>query len=644
MISLSGVTMMRGTRVLLDNASAALYDRHKIGIIGRNGCGKSSLFALIQGELSPEKGTVSVPKGLKISAVAQQTPGLDTPALEYVIDGDKELRELQRQRAAAAARDDGEAIALIEDKLGIAGAWTVKARAEELLDGLGFAAEEMTRPVKEFSGGWRMRLNLAQALIAPSDLLLLDEPTNHLDLDTILFLQGWLQDYSGTLLCISHDRDFLDSFCTDILHFESGSLMLYKGSYSAYEVLRAERIKSEKAARRKEEAAIAHLQAFVDRFRYKASKAKQAQSMLKAIDRIRLTAVTQEESPFSFSFPEPDRTVEILAAFDDVSAGYGDETILHNINMQLCAGDRIGLLGRNGQGKTTLIKTLAGILPPLHGTVTLGKDIKLGYFAQQELEELNLELSALEQLQKLDPKAAERDLRSFLGSFAFSGDKALQKIGSLSGGEQARLALAVIAYQKPNLLLLDEPTNHLDLEMREALTVALASYPGALILVSHDRHLLEAIAEKLWLVDDGKVSEFDGDLHDYQEYLAHKHRLFVQNLKAQRTPRAPSMSAKAYKSKADKRQMALFRASLQPLKQAIAKIEKDNAALQARINEIDALLGGEALYQSSRRAELESLMKERAAKAQALSEGEERWLTLSTELEDKISAQEHGEC
>ena len=638
MISLSDVTLMRGTRVLMEHATAALYDGHKIGIIGRNGCGKSSLFAAIQGELAPELGTLAVPKGLRIAAVAQQTPALTEAALDYVIDGDKELRALQRQQEEAMAAGDGEKIALIEDKLGIVGAWTVKARAENLLDGLGFSKDEMSRPVKEFSGGWRMRLNLAQALIARSDLLLLDEPTNHLDLDTIMFLEGYLKAYQGTLLCISHDRDFLDSFCSAILHFESGTVVLYKGNYSAYERLRAERIKAEKAARRKEEATLAHLQAFVDRFRYKATKAKQAQSMLKAIDRIKLTAVTQEESPFSFTFPEPDRTVAVLASFHQVTAGYGTEAILHDINVQLLAGDRIGLLGRNGQGKSTFIKTLAGIIPPLQGTVTLGKDIKLGYFAQQELEELNLERSALEHLQKLDPKASERELRSFLGGFAFSGDKALLPAGQLSGGEQARLALAIIAYQKPNLLLLDEPTNHLDLEMREALTVALASYPGALLLVSHDRHLLEAIAEKLWLIDEGKVSEFNGDLNDYQEYLSNKHKRFADSLKEKHAPEGagPSMSAKAYKSKEDKRAMAQFRASLRPLKLEIEALEKKTAKLEDRIKEIDGILAQGTIYQEDS-AKAEALMIERAQCAHELEDTEEQWLDKQSTLEDIIA-------
>ncbi len=639
---------MRGSHVLVEHGSAALYDKHKIGIIGRNGCGKSSLFAAIRGELTPDLGSISVPSGLRISSVSQQTPALETSAVEYVIDGDKQLRELQRQREEAMRAGDGNLIAILEDKLGTAGAWDVHARAENLLDGLGFAREEMSRPVREFSGGWRMRLNLAQALIAPSDLLLLDEPTNHLDLNTIMYLEGRLKAYEGTLLCISHDRDFLDSFCSDILHFENKRLSLYKGNYSAYEKLRAERIRAEKAARRREDAIVAHMQAFVDRFRYKASKAKQAQSLIRAIDRMKLTAVTQEESPFSFSFPEPQRTVQVIASMSEVNAGYGpQETILKDINLQLLAGDRIGLLGSNGQGKSTFIKTLCGLLPPQHGTLTLGHGIKIGYFAQHELEELNPELSALEHLQALDPKATERDLRSFLGSYAFSGDKALLRCGSLSGGEQARLALAVIAFQKPNLLLLDEPTNHLDLEMREALSVALAEYPGALLLVSHDRHLLEAIAEKLWLVEDGRVREFDGDLNDYQNYLNEKHRRFAEAARAGRAAaaavREPSASARAYKSREDKREMARFRASLRPLKLKAEQLEQNIARRRGRLEEIDAVMAEGSIYQQPG-AQLSALMKERAALCAEVDELENEWLLLSEDIEQKIKAHEEGTC
>lgn len=550
---------MRGSKYLLENASASIFPGQKVGIIGRNGCGKSTLFAAIKGEIAPELGSLTVPRNFKISAVSQQTPSLDISALDYVKQGDKDLTELLAQKEKAYAENNGEKIALIEDKLGIAGVWTIDSRAKILLHGLGFAEDEMQKAVKEFSGGWRMRLNLAQALIYKSDVLLLDEPTNHLDLDTIIFLENYLKSFEGTILCISHDRDFLDTFCSHILHFESNHLVMYTGNYSDYERLRAERIKNEKANRRREEASLAHMQDFVERFRYKASKAKQAQSMLKAIDRLKLTAVTQEESPYHIKFTDPERTVDIIADLKELDCGYSEnDIILKKVNLMLIAGDRIGLLGRNGQGKSTLIKTLCSVLKPVHGTVTLGKGIKIGYFAQHELDQLSGQMSALDHLRAIDHNAKEKDLRTFLGSFSFSGDKATQKVEDMSGGEQARLALAIVAYQKPNLLLLDEPTNHLDLDMREALSLALSTYKGALILVSHDRHLLEAIADKLWLIDDGNVSEFNGDLNDYQEFLNKKNREYKEKLneKTQKQPNQNLVSEKAkaqtYKTKEQK--------------------------------------------------------------------------------------------
>lgn len=700
MISLQDITIMRGTKTLIEGASATILAGQKVGIIGRNGCGKSTLFAAIQGEITPELGSIGVPKNLKIATVAQKTPALEISAIDYVMQGDKTVQQLLKQREAAYQQDSGEKIALIEDELGIAGYWTLKPRAGALLFGLGFGPDELEKPVKEFSGGWRMRLNLAQALIYKSDLMLLDEPTNHLDLDTVLFLQNFLKSYEGTLLCISHDRDFLDSFADHILHFESGKVVLYPGNYSAYEKLRAEHIRAQKAARKREEAIVAHMQAFVDRFRYKASKAKQAQSLIKAIDRMQLTAVTQEESPFSFSFPEPDRTPQVIANLKDLDAGYKadphasaaaaatasvakaaaesndldndfedgpqirqlltqDQVVLSKINLELLSGDRIALLGKNGQGKSTLIKTLVGELQPLHGTVTIGKGIKIGYFAQHELESLNEDQNALWHLFRINPNAKEKDLRTFLGSFAFSGDKVFDPVKTMSGGEQARLALALIAYQKPNLLLLDEPTNHLDLEMREALSVALASYPGALVLVSHDRHLVEAIADKLWLVDQGRVSEFSGDLNDYQEYLLRRAREFreqqqnaAQNSngnaganKSTTELRAgmgavnalggsqPSASVSSYKTKEQKQLEAQKRAALRPLKLKIEKEEKEIAKIEARLQAIDERMADSSLYEGNK-DELEALILERAQLNTDKESHEEQWLELTAELEE----------
>uniref|UniRef100_UPI00402AA2E4 ATP-binding cassette domain-containing protein n=1 Tax=Succinivibrio sp. TaxID=2053619 RepID=UPI00402AA2E4 len=639
MIQLSDVTIMRGSKYLLENASASIFPGQKVGIIGRNGCGKSTLFAAIKGEIAPELGSLTVPRNFKISAVSQQTPSLDISALDYVKQGDKDLTELLAQKEKAYAENNGEKIALIEDKLGIAGVWTIDSRAKILLHGLGFAEDEMQKAVKEFSGGWRMRLNLAQALIYKSDVLLLDEPTNHLDLDTIIFLENYLKSFEGTILCISHDRDFLDTFCSHILHFESNHLVMYTGNYSDYERLRAERIKNEKANRRREEASLAHMQDFVERFRYKASKAKQAQSMLKAIDRLKLTAVTQEESPYHIKFADPERTVDIIADLKELDCGYSEnDIILKKVNLMLIAGDRIGLLGRNGQGKSTLIKTLCSVLKPVHGTVTLGKGIKIGYFAQHELDQLSGQMSALDHLRAIDHNAKEKDLRTFLGSFSFSGDKATQKVEDMSGGEQARLALAIVAYQKPNLLLLDEPTNHLDLDMREALSLALSTYKGALILVSHDRHLLEAIADKLWLIDDGNVSEFNGDLNDYQEFLNKKNREYKEKLneKTQNQPKQNLFSEKAkaqtYKTKEQKKLEAQKRQSLRPLKLEIEKLEKQMEKIKKSLADIDTTLSDLELY-SKEPEKVEILSIERAKLSDELDKCEITWIEKQDELE-----------
>ena len=633
---------MRGSKYLLENASASIFPGQKVGIIGRNGCGKSTLFAAIKGEIAPELGSLTVPRNFKISAVSQQTPSLDISALDYVKQGDKDLTELLAQKEKAYAENNGEKIALIEDKLGIAGVWTIDSRAKILLHGLGFAEDEMQKAVKEFSGGWRMRLNLAQALIYKSDVLLLDEPTNHLDLDTIIFLENYLKSFEGTILCISHDRDFLDTFCSHILHFESNHLVMYTGNYSDYERLRAERIKNEKANRRREEASLAHMQDFVERFRYKASKAKQAQSMLKAIDRLKLTAVTQEESPYHIKFADPERTVDIIADLKELDCGYSEnDIILKKVNLMLIAGDRIGLLGRNGQGKSTLIKTLCSVLKPVHGTVTLGKGIKIGYFAQHELDHLSGQMSALDHLRAIDHNAKEKDLRTFLGSFSFSGDKATQKVEDMSGGEQARLALAIVAYQKPNLLLLDEPTNHLDLDMREALSLALSTYKGALILVSHDRHLLEAIADKLWLIDDGNVSEFNGDLNDYQEFLNKKNREYKEKLneKIQKQPNQNLVSEKAkaqtYKTKEQKKLEAQKRQSLRPLKLAIEKLEKQMEKIKKSLADIDTTLSDLELY-SKEPEKVEILSIERAKLSDELDECEIAWIEKQDELEQAM--------
>ncbi len=646
MITFSNLCLMRGTRVLFDGASASIYPSEKVGVIGRNGCGKSTLFSAVMGEMAPEGGSISIPRDYVIASVSQKTPALDMPAIEYVIEGDKQLSALLKKKEEVYAQGDGVKIAEIEDELGIAGAWTVRPRAEELLHGLGFSQDEIEKPVKDFSGGWRMRLNLAQALICRSDLLLLDEPTNHLDLDTVIFLENYLKSCKSTIMCISHDRDFLDRFCDHILHFESGRLVMYTGNYTDFERLRAERIKNERATRKREEAVLAHMQSFVDRFRYKASKARQAQSLIKAIDKLKLTAVTQEESPYNISFPEPERTVDVLATIKDLSAGYEpSKPVLEGVNLMLLAGDRIGLLGRNGQGKSTFIKTLCSVIPPLGGTVTIGKGVKIGYFAQHEMESLRPGLTALDHLHLIDKNARDKDLRTFLGSFYFQGDKAVTPVGTMSGGEQARLCLALIAYQRPNLLLLDEPTNHLDLDMRESLSVALATYPGALMVVSHDRHLLESTVDRLWLCDSGCVKEFDGDLDDYQNYLIRENREFAEKVSGRvQATRSNAAAVEEQKHRQAehggrelRRAQAAFRESLKPLKSAISKLEKELDSKRALLSDLDARLADSGAY-SGDSAKLQELLKQRAQAASDCEALENEWLEKSEELEEKSAA------
>ena len=533
MIRFSQFSLMRGTKPLFDKADATVNPGEKVGLVGPNGAGKTSLFSLLLGELHPDGGDIDFPAGWRISHVAQETPALDRPAIEYAMDGDTRLRALQAELAELEASPQtaasGMRIAELHTALADAGAYTVRSRAEQLLLGLGFSMEDMQHSVATFSGGWRMRLNLAQALMCPSDLLLLDEPTNHLDLDAILWLEDWLKRYTGTLIVISHDRDFLDGIANVILHIDDGKLRRYAGNYSAFERQRAEQITVMQSMIEKQARRRAHLEAYINRFRYKATKARQAQSRLKALEKMETIAPLRAATGFSFDFLEPESSPNPLLVMDGVTAGYtqtdkhGDtiETtpIVSDIRFALQTGERIGLLGVNGAGKSTFIKTVAGELPPLSGVFTTGKGLKIGYFAQHQVEMLRNDESPLWHLSKIAPDTREQELRNFLGSFHFQGDMATSPVAPFSGGEKARLALALIVWQRPNLLLLDEPTNHLDLDMREALTEALAQYEGTLLLVSHDRHLLRATTDRFYIVADHRLREFDGDLDDYRNWL-----------------------------------------------------------------------------------------------------------------------------
>lgn len=645
MIYINNLEVMRGNNTLLNNACATIYPHKRVGLIGRNGCGKSTLFALIKKEILPENGDINIPSSWVISSVAQETLGLEESALDYVIDGDKQYRALEKELKAAEEANDGMKAASLHMELENIQAYTINSRAGRLLLGLGFSTADFTKPTKEFSGGWRMRLNLAQALICRSDLLLLDEPTNHLDLDTVMWLEDWLKAYPGTLIIISHDRDFLDNICTNIIHIEHKKLNCYTGNYTDFEVERAQRLALEKALYDKQQTELAHMQAFVDKFRYKATKAKQAQSRLKAMERMEKIVLAQADSPFSFSFFENENVLPPnLIRMDNLTAGYPDKTVLTSIKMNIVPGSRIGLLGRNGAGKSTLIKTIAGEIPPLSGEFALAKAVKVGYFAQHQLEYLDPEGTPLSHLTALAPDARELELRSFLGGFGFSGDKVTDPVGHFSGGEKARLVLALLVWQKPNLLLLDEPTNHLDLQMREAIIIALSSFKGALIVVSHDRHLLRTTTDEFYSVSEGKVFPFDGDLDDYHEYLMELDKKEQEKLNAEKADERahkPVQTNDNFKNKDQKRAEAAFRKTLSPLKKEIEKLEHSLDELNARKNELETILADASIYEAARKNELQAYLLEQSSVSEKLEEVETEWMLKSEELQDKITAFEN---
>ncbi|MGL5991309.1 MAG: ABC transporter ATP-binding protein [Plesiomonas sp.] len=637
MIVFSNIQLIRGNQMLLDNASATINPGQKVGLVGKNGCGKSTLIALIKGELSTDAGAISVPHHWAMAWVNQETPALDMPAIEYVIDGDREYRQLEQSLEMANQANDGNKIAELHGKLDAIGAWSIRARAASLLYGLGFSAEQTTLAVKSFSGGWRMRLNLAQALLCRSDLLLLDEPTNHLDLDAVIWLEKWLNSYRGTLVLISHDRDFLDPIVDKILHIEQQRIDEYTGNYSSFEVQRVTKLSQQQSMYESQQTRVAHLQSFIDRFKAKASKAKQAQSRVKALERMELIAPAHVDNPFRFSFREPESLPNPLLSMEKVSAGYGDKTILGSIKLNLVPGSRIGLLGRNGAGKSTLIKLLAGEMQPLHGVIELSRGIKLGYFAQHQLETLHPEESALVHLARLAPRETEQQLRDYLGGFGFRGDKVTDPVAPFSGGEKARLVLALVVWQRPNLLLLDEPTNHLDLDMRQALTEALIDFEGAMVVVSHDRHLLRSTTDDLYLVHDGQVELFRGDLDDYQRWLSDQQRREQQEAQngnsggEDSAEKEQTNSAQARKDQ--KRRDAEFRQQTQPLRKKIMQLETQLEKLTEALNSIETQLGDSALYDARQKAKLSELLADQIKTKSELGDVEMGWMDAQEELE-----------
>ena len=627
MIEIKNLTLQRGLKVLLDQAALSLTPGRRVGLIGKNGSGKSSLFALLKGEITADKGDVSIPKHWKTAAVAQETPALDISALDYVLQGDGELQLFQTALHEAEAKNDGMKQAEHHAKLEEIDAYSAPARAAKLLSGLGFSQEEHSRPVKSFSGGWRMRLNLAQALMCRADLLLLDEPTNHLDLETVLWLENHLSGLPCTQIIISHDRDFLNATTTQTVELSDQKLTLYGGNYDFYQAERARRLAQQQAAYLKQQAQIKHLQSFIDRFKAKATKAVQAQSRMKALDKLERIAPAHFDSGFSFEFDSPAHLPNPLLQLDKADLGYGGEPVLHGIDLSLESGARYGLLGVNGSGKSTFIKTLAGELNVLSGRIARSDKLNIGYFAQHQLDTLRPDQSPLWHIQKLSPDVREQEIRNFLGSFNFVGDAALQKTEPFSGGEKARLALAMIVWQKPNLLLLDEPTNHLDLDMRHALTLALQSFQGALIVVSHDRSLLEATTDSFLLIEQGRLKTFDGDLEDYRRY-----RLAQENAAA--APAASSQSQNRKDAKRVEAQIRQEKARLgKPLQQKISQAEKEIAALSEIQTACEAFLAQEDAYSDANKAKLQQTLAQLAETKVKLEKQEENWLAWQEELE-----------
>jgi len=619
MIQLTKLSLRRGHKLLFSDASVSIHPGHKVGLTGANGTGKSSLFALLMGRLQADLGECSVPKNWQIAHVKQETPALDVSALDYVLDGDVVFRQIEERIARATEQEQHEQLAELYAEMERVGGYAAHARAGRLLHGLGFAVGEEQQAVKSFSGGWRMRLNLAQALMCPSDLLLLDEPTNHLDLEAVVWLQDWLKRYEGTLLLISHDRDFLDGVVKHILHIEHEKLTLYNGNYSAFEKVRMERLALQQAMFEKQQKEIAHMQSYVDRFRYKASKAKQAQSRLKALERMDTIAAAQVENPFHFEFYPCQNLRHQIVELEGADIGYGDHLVFKDLNFSVTAGARIGLLGRNGAGKSTLIKAMSGDKELQQGELKTAKDLHIGYFAQHQLEQLDGESSAIEHVLLLDPEATEQSVKNFLGGFGFRGDKADTPVAPFSGGEKARLALALIVYQRPDLLLLDEPTNHLDLNMRDAISFALQSYEGAVILVSHDKHMLNSVIDEMVYIDRGQIHPFDGDLDEYQSFIK-------QQLKQAEAEEAVQNNVVPINKKQDHK-------ANKAAKNRLQKLDKLIDQLNQKLTDATARLGDADIYEPENQHELNRCMADSTRLKAELDEYEAEWLELSEELE-----------
>jgi ATP-binding cassette subfamily F protein 3 len=622
MLVFSHLALRRGNRLLLEEACFSIHPEQKVGITGANGTGKSSLFKLIMNELSVDSGSFTMPPNWVIAHVKQETPNTKITALQYTLQGDQEYTQLQAQIAQA----EGEKLGLLHAKLEAINGYTAESRAAILLHGLGFTNDQIGLPVTQFSGGWRMRLNLAQALMCRSDLLLLDEPTNHLDLEAVIWLQDWLMSYKGTLLLISHDREFLDSIAGHIAHIESQHIALYTGNYSAFEKIRAEQLAQQQSSYDKQQLEVAHIQKYVDRFRAQATKAKQAQSRLKALQRMALIAPAHVQSAFQFRFKEPEKLPDRLLSLEEGVLGYGETVILTGVELELVAGARVGLIGPNGAGKSTLIKALAGDLALQSGQCEQAQYLKIGYFAQHQLDQLVPEQTPLEHLRQLDKQIREQELRSYLGGFGFQGERIDEAVAPFSGGEKARLVLALLVYQKPNLLLLDEPTNHLDLEMRHALTVALQGFVGAMVIVSHDRHLLKTVTDELIQVSHGQATPFDGDLDDYAIWLKQQNKLLLGK-------ETSTKASKPTDRKQQRRQEAERRKQFQPMKNKLNKLERKMMVLSERQQYLQACLADVKLYKEENKVKLKQHLVEKHKVDNELDELEMGWLELGETYE-----------
>ncbi len=633
MLRLTDITLRRGVRVLVERASMNVHPGQKVGLVGPNGSGKSSLFALIRGELHADAGEVSMPPRWVLSHVAQETPAVERAALEFVMDGDAELREIEAAIAKAQSEHDtGSHLAELHARFGEIGGYQARSRAQTMLGGLGFDSEAQARPVATFSGGWRMRLNLARALMCRADLLLLDEPTNHLDLDAVLWLEDWLKAFAGAIILITHDREFLDAMAEGIVHVENQRLNEYAGNYSAFETQRSARLALQQSAYEKQQRTIAHLEAFITRFRAKATKASQAQSRIKALEKLERIAAAHVDSPFTFQFRAPAEKPRQLFGLEDAAVGYPGKTVLAGIQWSVLPGDAIGLLGPNGAGKSTLLKSIVGTLPLVAGELSRAQGLRVGYFAQHQVDQLRVDESALWHLERLAAGEREQALRDFLGGFDFRGDQVTQKVASFSGGEKARLALALIVWQRPNLLLLDEPTNHLDMDMRESLAQALTDFEGALIVVAHDRHLLQASTDQWMLVADGRLAPFEGDLDDYKKWAREYHA---------RGTRREAQESASINRKDERRAEAALRqreaAARKPFEKKLAAIEDELARLEREAGEAEAFLATGEAYEEAQRERMQDALKRRGEIAALIAALEDDWLWEQAEMEKELN-------